>query len=48
MFNENSLIVKAWVKAVINGDKNVSEIPKLFNLTEVVQSIIKGGETDNV
>lgn len=43
MFNENSIVVKTWVKAVRNGTKTLEEVPNLSNLREVVISIIEGG-----
>jgi len=43
MFNENSVVVQVWVKAVQNGTKTLAEVPNLSNLIEVVTSIIEGG-----
>ena len=44
MFNEYSIVVQTWVKAVRNGTKKLEEVPNLSNLREVVFSII---EKDN-
>ena len=44
MFNEDSIIVKTWVKVVRNGTKTLEDVPNLSNLREVVISIIEGGE----
>lgn len=46
MFNKNSVIVQVWVKAVRNGDKELSEVPDLSNLIAVVTEIVEGGETN--
>ena len=43
MFNENSVVVQVWVKAVQDGTKSIEEVPNLSNLREVVISIIEGG-----
>lgn len=43
MFDENSIVVKTWVKAVRNGTKKNEEIPTISNLRDVVISIIEGG-----
>lgn len=43
MFDENSIVVKTWVKAVRNGAKKIEDVPTISNLREVVVSIIKGG-----
>lgn len=43
MFNENSIVVQTWVRAVRNGTKTLEDVPDLSNLREVVISIIEGG-----
>lgn len=43
MFNKDSVIVQVWVKAVQDGTKNLSDVPNLSNLREVVISIVEGG-----
>lgn len=42
MFNEDSIVVKTWVKVVRNGTKTLEDVPNLSNLREVVISIIEG------
>lgn len=44
MFNEKSMVVRVWADAVKKGDKELSEVPNLSNLIEVVTSIIKEAE----
>lgn len=41
MFNENSVVVQVWVKAVRIGTKMLEEVPNLSNLREVVIAIIE-------
>lgn len=43
MFNENSIVVQTWVRAVQSGTKTLEDVPNLSNLREVVISIIEGG-----
>lgn len=40
MFNENSAIVSTWVKLVRNGTYALDQVPTLFNLKEVVASVL--------
>lgn len=47
MFNENSIVVKVWADAVKKGEKQLSDVPNLYNLIAVVTTIVDGGE-DNV
>ncbi|WP_255425167.1 hypothetical protein [Sporosarcina obsidiansis] len=44
MFNKNSMVVRVWADAVKKGDKELSEVPNLSNLIEVVTSIIEEAE----
>ncbi|MBP2027388.1 uncharacterized protein (UPF0147 family) [Acetoanaerobium pronyense] len=39
MFNRNSIIVKTWVSLVMMGIYKDTEVPRLFNLRDVVQEI---------
>lgn len=39
-FNEESAIVKIWVRRIIEGENTREQIPKLGNLTEVVTGIL--------
>ncbi len=36
MFNENSVVVRAWVDTILKGDKTKDEVPNLSNLKEEV------------
>lgn len=40
MFNENSALVKAWVRLVKDGKYSREQVPKLSNLQTVVYSIL--------
>lgn len=40
MFNENSYIVKVWVKNVKSGRYTREQIPDLSNLREIVSMIL--------
>lgn len=40
MFNANSQLVKTWVRLVQGGQFTVDEIPNLFNLRDVVKSVL--------
>lgn len=42
MFNEDSAVVKTWVRAIERGDKHEDDVPDLFNLRDVVLIIING------
>ena len=44
MFDKNSKVVNAWVKLIQNGDRTLEDVPKLFNLREVVTEIIQEEE----
>lgn len=41
MFNENSVIVKTWVKLVRNGTYPKESVPNISNLQEVVYKILE-------
>lgn len=45
MFNENSGLVKTWVKLIQQGAYTLDQVPNLSNLREVVASVMEGGET---
>ncbi len=47
MFNENSQVVKSWVSLVKNEGSTYTResVPNLFNLREVVYSILDSGST---
>lgn len=40
MFNENSTLVKSWVRLIKGGVYTWEAVPKLSNLQEVVFSIL--------
>lgn len=40
MFNENSAMVKSWVRLIQGGAYNREDVPKLSNLQEVVYKIL--------
>jgi len=44
MFDENSVCVKVWVKAVKSSEKELSDVPNLSNLVDVVTNIVEGVE----
>lgn len=44
MFNKNSMVVRAWVDMINEGERTIEEVPKLSNLIDVVKSIVEGVE----
>lgn len=42
MFNENSVIVKAWVNLVRNGTYPKESVPNISNLQEIVFKVLEG------
>lgn len=40
-FEEGSIIVNAWVTLILNGEKTLGEVPRLWNLREVVKKVLK-------
>lgn len=40
MFNENSLVVKVWVKNVKSGTYEREQVPNIGNLRKVVYSVL--------
>lgn len=40
MFNENSALVKLWIRLIKNGDKTIKDIPNILNLREIVVNSI--------
>lgn len=40
MFNKNSALVKAWVSLVVSDTFKKEQVPKLFNLRDVVYEIL--------
>jgi hypothetical protein len=41
-FTENSGLVRIWVRRVESGKATLDDVPKIYNLAEVVKSIIEG------
>lgn len=39
-FTRDSVLVKTWVSLVLSGVFSVDQVPKLFNLKEVVTDVI--------
>ena len=48
MFTKDSTVAKVWAKAVLNGEKKIEDVPKLYNLYDVVCEIVEGGGIENV
>lgn len=46
MFNENSYLVKIWLEKIQDQNSGIiiDDVPALFNLKEVVQSLFNKGE----
>lgn len=40
-FEEGSIIVNAWVTLILNREKTLEEVPRLWNLKEVVEKVLK-------
>lgn len=40
-FEEGSIIVNAWVTLILNGEKTPEEVPRLWNLREIVKKVLK-------
>lgn len=40
MFTKDSALVKTWVSLVLSGVFTVDQVPKLFNLRDVVSEIV--------
>ncbi|MCD8369562.1 MAG: hypothetical protein LUC94_04370 [Clostridiales bacterium] len=39
-FSKDSALVKTWVSLVVSGVFTVDQVPKLFNLRDVVSDIV--------
>lgn len=44
MFNRNSMVVRAWVDKIREGERTLEEVPNLSNLIDVVTEIIREGD----
>jgi hypothetical protein len=40
MFNEDSGLVRVWVRLIQDGKRAIDEVPNLFNLRGVVEGLI--------
>ena len=40
IFTKNSALVKTWVSLVLSGIFDKEDVPKLFNLREVVEEVV--------
>ena len=43
MFNENSALVKIWVRNIQNGKYTQEQVPNLSNLQEIVAIVLDSG-----
>ncbi|WP_187386121.1 hypothetical protein [Paenibacillus tuaregi] len=41
-FTKDSGLVKVWVGFVMTGAYTITQVPKLFNLNEVVAEVVNG------
>lgn len=41
MFDKNSGLVQIWVKLILDGTYTIYDVPDLFNLKEIVESILE-------
>lgn len=48
MFNQNSGLVKIWVRNVENGTVTREQVPKLSNLQEVVYAVLDTPQEHNL
>lgn len=42
VFTKNSILVKTWVSLILCGTFTLDQVPRLFNLKDVVTEIIEG------
>ena len=40
MFNENSGLVKVWVRLIMENKRTIAEVPDLSNLITVIESAV--------
>lgn len=45
-FDKNSVIVGAWVTLILDGEKTIDDVPRLWNLKEVVTEVLKERKGD--
>lgn len=41
-FTKNSILVKTWVSLVLCGTFTLDQVPRLFNLKDVVEEVVEG------
>ena len=46
MFNANSGLVRIWVNLINSGSKQLSDVPAISNLREIVTQVIEGDTND--
>lgn len=46
-FTRKSLIVKSWVSLVNSGIYELKDVPRLFNLREIVEEILAEADSTN-
>jgi len=45
-FTEDSGLVKVWVRLIEQGKKTLDQVPKIYNLREVVEEVLNSHKTD--
>lgn len=40
MLTKNSVVAKVWANAVLQGNKTITDVPKLSNLQEMVYAVL--------
>lgn len=48
MFNENSIVVQAWVRQIKQKVVTFDDVPVLFNFRDVVSNILDNNKEDEV
>ena len=46
MFDENSGLVKIWVRRILNG-ATIEDVPNISNLKEIVQEVIDNASNND-
>lgn len=44
-FTEDSGLVKVWVRLIEQGKKTLDQVPKIYNLREVVEEVLNSHKT---
>ena len=45
-FDENSMVVNAWVTMIVNGARTLNDVPEIWNLREVVKKVLDQRKED--